>query len=73
MSYIIKATVSKHSEINNLACNFEDVDLGILHENSNEVEFCVPGDFFKTKEIVKNLCDTLIEAGIVEFSISHSY
>ena len=72
MSYIVTAKVDLNDEMN-LGAKAGDVRARTLSLREGMITFDVPGDFQRTPEIVKGLCDSLIEAGFLSFSISHSY
>ena len=72
MSYIITAEVRKDSE-ENIFGKPEKVNARILSETQHTIEFDVKGDFYKQKEITKNLCMSLIDAGYLSFEIGHSW
>ena len=72
MSYIIIAEVNTTSE-ENFHGNKSLVDARVLSERDGYINFDVQGEFGKQKERSKRLCNTLIDAGFVSFSIRHSY
>ena len=72
MSYIIVATVSLEAE-ENFFGNIENVDACILRQWKGYINFDIRGDFSKSKELTKKLCNTLIDAGFISFEIRHSY
>ena len=74
MSYIITAEVFTDVE-ENRSGDISKVDARILSkkERGSTITFDIPGDFFKRQELTKKLCDTLINAGFVSFTIGHSY
>ena len=74
MSYIITAEVSKTAEMNQGA-DQTLVKARVLSERDGYVTFDVPGDFDpdKRRGLVLSLCRDLVDAGFVEFRISHSY
>ena len=72
MSYIITAEVSTEDEVN-CGADIGAVDARILCNDGVYITFDIRGDFYKTKELTKYLCSTLINAGFVAFKIGHSY
>lgn len=74
MSYIITAEVDTDAEMN-LCGDKTKVQARILSERDGCITFDVAGDFdpAKKREQVLALCKTLVDAGFVEFSISHSF
>ena len=74
MSYIITAEVSTTTEINQGAERTK-VKARVLSERDGYVTFDVKGDFLPEKQraLVLELCRDLVEAGYVEFRISHSW
>lgn len=74
MSYIITADVYIHSEIN-MGADISKVKSRILSEHNGYISFDVKGDFDTKvqRELILELCRDLIDAGFVEFNISHSY
>lgn len=72
MSYIITAEVDTSSE-EHYHGRVEDVDARILREEDNRVTFDIPGDFQKQEELTRKLCNSLIDAGFISFTIHHSY
>ena len=73
MSYIIVAGVDTTTELN---CQgvVADVDARILSDSGDGfIKFDLRGDFDIHKELTMALCRSLIDAGFVEFTISHSY
>lgn len=74
MSYIITAEVDTTLEVNQGA-DRSKVDARVLSERDGYIAFDVCGEFNdeRRRELVLGLCRTLVEAGYVEFRISHSY
>ena len=72
MSYIITAEVFIDGE-DNLNGDITKVNARILSKREESITFDIPGDFYRQKELTKNLCTTLIDAGFISFSIGHSY
>ena len=72
MSYIIIAEVGLNSEENS-GGNIEKVEARIFHKRGNIIYFDVPGDLDNKKEITRKLCNSLINAGFVQFNIRHSF
>ena len=72
MGYIICAECYLDDEDNHGAV-IEDVNARILSKDKDKITFDVRGDFFNNKEIAKNLCLSLIDAGFLAFEIQHSY
>lgn len=73
MGYVIIAEVDKTTEINHGA-DRSKVKARVLFENNSHVTFDVKGEFKKEKQraLVMELCQDLVDAGYVEFSIRHS-
>ena len=72
MSYIITAEVFRYKE-ENFRGDIKLVNARILSESEGLIIFDIPGDFLKQKELTKELCLSLIDAGFISFSINHSY
>ncbi len=72
MGYIICAECELDDEDNHGAV-IEDVNARILNKEKDKITFDVRGDFSNNKEITKNLCLSLIDAGFLAFEIRHSY
>ena len=72
MSYIITATIELDLEMNHGGA-IEQVDARFLSRNGHTITLDVKGEFGLQNVIVKKLCNSLIDAGFVDFSIGHSY
>jgi hypothetical protein len=72
MSYIIVAEVFTNVE-ENLSGDISKVDARILSKGDWSITFDIRGDFYKQRELTRKLCNTLIDAGFVSFTIGHSY
>lgn len=72
MGYIVTAEVYTDLETN-MHGDKSKVDARILCERTGYIEFDVRGEFGMQQEITRRLCNTLIDAGFVEFRIGHSY
>lgn len=74
MGYIITAEVDTTVEVNQGA-DRSKVNARVLSERDGYITFDVRGEFDdeKRRALVLGLCRTLVEAGYVEFRISHSY
>jgi hypothetical protein len=74
MSYIITAEVNTAEEMNANG-DITKVVARVLSKRDGRITFDVPGDFDpdKQKQITKNLCETMIDAGFMSFCIGHSY
>lgn len=72
MSYIIIAEVDLTSEPN-MHGDRGKVTAGVLSERDGYLTFDVPGKFGEEQRRTKALCETLIDAGFVQFTVRHSY
>ena len=72
MGYIITAEIPLDSAMNQGA-DIEQVEARFLCKTGVTVTLDVKGEFGLQNVIVKKLCNSLIDAGFVEFSIGHSY
>ena len=72
MSYQICADVSTFAD-ENLLGKPELVEATSEKGTEHTIMFSVPGVIGREKEQTKALCTSLIEAGFLEFRISHSY
>ncbi|AHF94595.1 hypothetical protein OPIT5_29370 [Opitutaceae bacterium TAV5] len=74
MSYIIIAEVDTRGEMN-VGGDKAKVRARMLDEQDGIITFDVQGDYDPSvkRERVLALCQTLVDAGFVEFSIRHSY
>lgn len=72
MSYIITAEVFTAVE-ENLSGDISKVNARILSKRDGSITFDIRGDFYKQQELTRKLCNTLIDAGFVSFTIGHSY
>lgn len=72
MSYIITAEVDTTNEMNARGQRAL-VSARVLSERDGVITFDVPGEFGEEQKRVLALCESLIEAGFVDFSIGHSY
>jgi hypothetical protein len=74
MGYIITAEADTTVEVNQCADRAK-VKARVLSERNGYVTFDAPGDFNleKQRAVVLELCRDLVDAGYVEFRISHSY
>jgi len=72
MSYIITAEVYTDKE-ENWQGDISKVNARILSKRDICVTFDIPGNFKNQKELTKQLCNMLVDAGFVSFTIGHSY
>lgn len=74
MGYEIYAEVEYESE-DNVNGNFNTVDAHMVAGSmkSGWVKFWIKGDHAEKADRTKKLCNTLIDAGFVEFAVYHSY
>jgi len=73
VSYIITADVPLSTEQNQCG-DVNKVEARVLsHRPDISVTFDVPGKFGEQEQRTRALCNTLIDAGFVEFRIGHSY
>lgn len=74
MSYIITAEVQLDAEMN-AGGDIQKVAAGLLSLREGLATFDVPGDFdpARQRQLVLQLCGSLVAAGFVEFRIGHSY
>jgi hypothetical protein len=78
VSYIITATIPIGQEMNRAGGVDEllaNPKIRLLHRDSVEdlVVLDVAADFDTNKDTVRWLCRLLVDAGILEFNISHSF
>ncbi len=72
MAYIVYADVLLGIEINQSG-NCAKVNARVLAQDDSHICFDIPGDFKRQKEITKELCNTLIDAGFYSFNVGHSF
>jgi len=73
VSYIITADDPLSTEQNQCG-DINKVEARVLsHRPDISVTFDVPGKFGEQEQRTRALCNTLIDAGFVEFRIGHSY
>lgn len=72
MSYIITANVHTDTEAN-LHGDKAKVAARISSERDGTIPFNVRGHYDKQAELIKALCNSLIDAGFIAFSIGHSF
>jgi len=76
MSYIVVAKFDPEAEINSRKWRsilLEKSYIHLLSERDGEVSVDMRGDFLEAAAITRTFCSTLIDAGILEFSIRHGY
>lgn len=72
MSYVITAEVYAETEVN-MGGDKTKVAARTLSERDGTITFNVHGDFEQQAELTKALCNSLIDAGFLDFKIGHSY
>jgi hypothetical protein len=72
MPFIIVAEVNAASEVN-AGADRTKVKARLHSERGSELCFNVRGEFGKQTELTGALCQSLVDAGYLEFSIRHSY
>ncbi len=74
MGYIITAEVDTTAEMN-FGADRTKVKARVLSEHNGYITYDVKGDFEPKiqRELVLELCRDLVEAGFVQFKISHSH
>ena len=72
MGYIITAEIDTTCEENGSG-DIKKVKARTLSRRDGYITFDIKGTFGEQRELTKKLCDDIIDAGFVSFSIGHSY